>query len=115
MLDVLADSPDLRLPELFAGYEREGAAFPVDYPTSCRPQAWAAGAVPLFVRTLLGLDCGIDGRLTSAPILPPSVGRLRATVIVRGDPVTLEVRARGDRVELERVHDPRGRLASVDL
>jgi hypothetical protein len=34
-----------RLPELYGGDQAgDGAAFPVDYPASCRPQAWAAAA-----------------------------------------------------------------------
>ena len=32
------------LPELFAGMPRDGLSFPVSYPTSCSPQAWAAAS-----------------------------------------------------------------------
>ena len=32
-----------RLPETFAGYARGLTDFPVEYPTACSPQAWAAG------------------------------------------------------------------------
>src|SRR5260370_7843002 len=45
-----------RLPEVFAGYERTNTRFPVQYPTACIPQAWAAGAPMLGIRTLLGLE-----------------------------------------------------------
>lgn len=45
-----------RFPELFAGYSREEAPEPVQYPTSCSPQAWAAAATPLLVRGALGLE-----------------------------------------------------------
>ena len=44
------------MPETFAGFPRLHAGFPVRYPTSSSPQAWAAGAAFLFLRTLLGLD-----------------------------------------------------------
>jgi hypothetical protein len=43
--------PDLRLPELVAGYPRDERP-PVPYPVACRPQAWDAAALVY----LLGLD-----------------------------------------------------------
>ncbi len=43
--------PDLRLPELVAGYPRDDRP-PVPYPVACRPQAWDAAALVF----LLGLD-----------------------------------------------------------
>ena len=49
---------DYRLPEVFGGYARADTEVPVAHPTSCRPQAWAAGAVLLMLRTLLGLEPG---------------------------------------------------------
>jgi glycogen debranching enzyme len=52
---------DGRLPELFAGYERNGAEPPVEVPTSARPQAWAAGTPLLLLRALLELEPDIDG------------------------------------------------------
>src|SRR5205823_1821897 len=45
-----------RLPELFAGYERNGEEPPGMVPTSARPQAWAAGTPVLLLRALLGLE-----------------------------------------------------------
>lgn len=44
-----------RLPELFAGFERDDYGVPVRYPVADHPQAWAAGAVPYLMTTLLGL------------------------------------------------------------
>jgi glycogen debranching enzyme len=52
---------DYRLPQLFAGFDRDQGSVPVAYPTASRPHAWAAGAVLLALRTLLGLDAD-DGR-----------------------------------------------------
>jgi len=46
---------DYRLPELFAGFRRDEYGAPVRYPVACHPQAWAAGAVPYLIETLLGL------------------------------------------------------------
>lgn len=45
-----------KLPELFSGYGLETSAFPVIYPTACDPQAWAAGTVLMFLKTILGIQ-----------------------------------------------------------
>jgi glycogen debranching enzyme len=47
---------EYRLPELFAGGEREPDEAPVVVPTSARPQAWAAGTPLLLIRAQLGLE-----------------------------------------------------------
>jgi glycogen debranching enzyme len=64
-----------RLPEAFAGYRREITKYPVEYPTACSPQAWAAGAPLLLVRAFLGLE-SIGGNLIVDPVLPATIGRL---------------------------------------
>jgi glycogen debranching enzyme len=75
---------DHLLPEVFAGYPRDLTSTPVEYPTACRPHAWAAGAPLLGLRTLLGLDTGTGG-LTVAPHLGPGLGHVRLDGIpVRG-------------------------------
>jgi glycogen debranching enzyme len=62
-----------RLPELFCGFERHEGRGPTQYPVSCAPQAWAAGAVFLLLQACLGL--GIDARrqrvVLRNPHLPP--------------------------------------------
>ena len=69
---------DHRLPEVFAGYPRSEEEGPVEYPLSCSPQAWAAGAVPLLVRAMLGVEPDPEGkRLLADPVLPPDAGDLR--------------------------------------
>ncbi|MGN6429781.1 MAG: amylo-alpha-1,6-glucosidase [Gaiellaceae bacterium] len=73
-----------RLPELFAGFGRDGTNVPVPYPDALAPQAWAAGAPLLALRTLLGLDV-VDGRLRSQPRLPKELAHIRLKNIpVRG-------------------------------
>jgi glycogen debranching enzyme len=67
---------DYRLPEVFAGLPRAETAVPVEYPTPARPQAWAAGAPLLGLRTLLGMDV-VDGKLESWPAHSPGLGPLR--------------------------------------
>jgi glycogen debranching enzyme len=44
-----------RLPELFCGISRSVHLSPVPYPVACRPQAWAAGTIPLLLQEVLGL------------------------------------------------------------
>lgn len=44
VIDLAGCQPDLRLPELVAGYARDGRP-PVPYPVACRPQAWDAAAL----------------------------------------------------------------------
>jgi len=66
---------DHRLPELFAGIARDEAAMPVRYPTASSPQAWAAGAPLLGLRTLLGFDPG-DDELMADPHVPDAIGQL---------------------------------------
>ncbi|CAN5447719.1 amylo-alpha-1,6-glucosidase [soil metagenome] len=65
--------PDWRLPELYCGYELTGSEHekPVAYPVSCSPQAWASGAFPLIVRSMLGLRVDPETRsLRVEPQLP---------------------------------------------
>ncbi len=64
-----------RLPEAFAGYERARTRYPVEYPTSCSPQAWSTGAPLLLLRTMLGLEPTLD-HLLVVPAVPTSLGRL---------------------------------------
>lgn len=71
-----AEEFDYRLPEVFAGFDREITKVAVEYPTASRPQAWAAAAPLLAIRTMLGLDAE-DGVVRSAPSLPDPIRRLR--------------------------------------
>ena len=82
-----------RLPELFAGFDRAEHDFPVGYPGSCSPQAWAAASPLLMVRTLLRFEPRIPaGRLSLAPALPDAIGWLRIDdVPLLGGRITIEV------------------------
>jgi glycogen debranching enzyme len=85
-----------RLPEVFAGYARANTRYPVQYPTACTPQAWAAASPMLGIRTLLGLEP--KGEVLTAiadPVLPFWMGTLtidgipgrwgRTRVVAKGD------------------------------
>jgi glycogen debranching enzyme len=82
-----------RLPELFGGLSRDEVPFPVPYPSSCSPQAWAAASPLLFLRTILRLDPWVPhGKVWLSPVLPPGIGYLRIDRIpLAGRRVTVEV------------------------
>ena len=107
VLAAAAASPAERLPELFAGYDRDGSTRPVPYPVACRPQAWAAGAVPALVTAALGLrPDAANHRLTlRRPLLPAAVSRARLTGLRVGDAAAdLELhRSPGGAIELARL------------
>jgi glycogen debranching enzyme len=66
-----------RLPELFCGFPRDDFPYPVPYPTSCSPQAWAAATPVMLLRTLLGFDPDIPrGKVHLVPELPHDFGRI---------------------------------------
>ena len=78
LLDAASHSEGYRLPELFAGFSRTEFETPVPYPVACRPQAWAAGAIPYLVTGGLGLvPDGLGGRLrVRRPSLPRWLNRV---------------------------------------
>ena len=81
------------LPELFSGIERDALSFPVSYPTSCSPQAWAAASPLLFLRTLLRFAPDIrNAKLHLAPAVPDWIGTLRLDNIpLMGGQLAVEV------------------------
>jgi glycogen debranching enzyme len=71
---------EYQLPEVFSGLPRAETPFPIAYPTSARPQAWAAGTPVLMLQALLGLRPDLRRHtLTSvAPeVLPSWLGDIR--------------------------------------
>ena len=96
-----ADGFGGRLPELFCGFDRGEFADPVAYPTACSPQAWAAAAPFLLLRTLLRLDPAVpSGRVWCAPALPSRMLPLRVEALHIADSMaSVEISRRGWRVE----------------
>jgi glycogen debranching enzyme len=67
-----------RLPELYTGFSRDDFPVPVPYPTSCSPQAWAAAAPRLVLRSLMQLHPDIPrGQIQLSPTLPDRLLPLR--------------------------------------
>jgi glycogen debranching enzyme len=65
-----------RLPEAFAGYPRKDTRYPVEYPTACSPQAWAAGAPLLLLRALLGMTSDGEHMIVD-PALPALISQIQ--------------------------------------
>jgi glycogen debranching enzyme len=60
-----------RLPELYAGIQRQVASFPVQYSGANVPQAWAAGSVFHLLQAILGLQADApNGKFYVDPTLP---------------------------------------------
>jgi glycogen debranching enzyme len=70
-----------RLPELYCGMERTGETRPIQYPVSCSPQAWAAGAPFLMLQGALGIlpDAPAGAVHIRNPVLPTHLSKLTIT------------------------------------
>ncbi len=96
LLRALEFSPDFRLPELFAGFGVDETPFPVEYPTACRPQAWAAGTIFLLISTMMRVDIAASAH-SASPLLLDGVSWLRLSgVWLDGRRVDVEMDARLD-------------------
>ena len=86
-----------RLPELYCGFDRAEFPVPVPYPTSCSPQAWAAAAPLLMLRTLLRFDPWVPfGQLWCDPAVPERFLPMRVDGFhVAGGSVRVDVTADG--------------------
>jgi glycogen debranching enzyme len=71
---------DGRLPEAFAGLDREDTEYPIEYPSACSPQAVSAGAPLLLIRAMLGLE-PYGEHLALRPALPAGISRLEVLEI----------------------------------
>jgi len=71
-----ADALEMRLPELYCGFQRQAGEPPVAYPVACLPQAWAAGSVFMMLQACLGLTVTAEGVTVVDPRLPIGIDRL---------------------------------------
>ena len=78
LFDAAMLAADMRLPELYCGFERRPDLPFVAYPVACRPQAWAAAAPFMVLQALLGISANApEGVLTvHRPHLPAWMERL---------------------------------------
>jgi glycogen debranching enzyme len=106
-----------RLPEVFAGFSRDEFHVPVRYPVACHPQAWAAGAVPFMIESLLGLmPKAFENRLhVVRPVLPEFINQLELLGLRVGKAtVDLKFDQAPDRMATTHVIQIRGKL-DVDV
>jgi glycogen debranching enzyme len=84
-----------RLPELYCGFARDLRYYsvPAEYPVSCSPQAWAAGAVLHFCQTLVGASAdAARNRIAVQPHLLASMCDVTVErLAVSAQPVTLHI------------------------
>jgi glycogen debranching enzyme len=100
MHEAAAEMSPQRLPELFCGMTRMRGLRPVLYPVSCSPQAWASGAMFLFLQAALGIMPHASEHLLHIrdPQLPPFLDELTLAGLAVGDArVTLQFRRQGGR------------------
>jgi glycogen debranching enzyme len=72
-----------RLPETFAGYNRDLTRYPVVYPNACSPYALSTGTPLLLLRTMLGLNPDGD-HLIVQPAIPKDIGNIQLLDIPGG-------------------------------
>ncbi len=104
LFDASVAFPYFRLPELFGGETRSAHNSPVPYPVACRPQSWAAGAIPLIMQAMLGLKAEAPERRLR--VVNPRLPSWLNSVQVRGlrvgsGSVTLQYRRSGRTTHVE--------------
>jgi|AGTN01.2.fsa_nt_gi Glycogen debranching enzyme len=87
MFEAMQHQSDFRLPELFCGFDRTAAQSPIDYPVSCRPQAWAAGVVFQMLMTCINIQPDATNRRVRIvdPVLPKYLDYLELRNLRIGD------------------------------
>lgn len=104
LFDTATAFPYFRLPELFSGDARSEHNSPVPYPVACRPQAWAAGAIPYITQAMLGLQAeASEKRLRVVnPQLPQWLDWIQVRDLrVGSGRVTLQFRRSGENTNVE--------------
>ena len=86
LFDAAARFDSRRLPELFAGLERDEGSFPVQYLGANVPQAWSSAAVVHLVSVFAGLEAdAVNHTLHLRPALPSWFGDLQLDNLSVGD------------------------------
>jgi glycogen debranching enzyme len=100
LFEAASNFAGYRLPEVYSGFDRaESEHRPVPYPVACSPQAWASGALPHALWSLLGLSPeALDGRLRiERPRLPRWLEWVELRGLRVGDAaLTIKFERRGD-------------------
>lgn len=98
LFDAAGHFDSHRLPELFAGLERDPGSFPVQYLGANVPQAWASAAVVHLITVLVGLEADASAHsLSVRPALPSWLPDVRLEQLSVGDAsVDLHIKRRSD-------------------
>jgi glycogen debranching enzyme len=109
LIDAAGSFSEYRLPELFAGFARADYENPVPYPDACRPQAWAAGALPAMLVAGLGIVPNAPERrlCITRPSLPRHLSRAGLQGLRVGD-ASIDL-------EFERIATRPGQVALTDV
>jgi glycogen debranching enzyme len=92
-----------QMPELYAGLQRTGASFPVQYVGANVPQAWAAGSVFAFLQSIIGFQPhGDEGVLYLDPWLPTWLPDLTFRDLRVGAEIfDLQIHGKAEQVEID--------------
>jgi glycogen debranching enzyme len=105
-----------QMPELFGGIDRLPENFPVPYVDANIPQAWAAGAMPWLICSMLGLEAdAAQRRLHVQPVLPEWLPDLQLTHVTVGDAIVDLHFWREDEQTCWKVVQQTGELAVVEI
>jgi glycogen debranching enzyme len=86
-----------RLPELFAGADREKDGFPIQYLGANIPQAWAAGSIFMLAHAILGIEPDARAKTLSLnPTLPDWLSDLTLlNLTVAGQSISIRFKGAG--------------------
>ncbi|MEO7370476.1 MAG: amylo-alpha-1,6-glucosidase, partial [Ilumatobacteraceae bacterium] len=112
LFDAAARFDSRRLPELFAGLERDPGSFPVQYLGANVPQAWSSAAVVHLVSVFAGLEADAPNHiLRLRPALPAWLGDLHLDNLTIGDAVVdLHITRHPDERHTVEIGNRRGKL-----
>jgi len=103
VFDAAAAFQNRRLPEVFAGLQREPGAFPAQFLGANVPQAWASGAIIQLVAAIIGLQPNAaDENLAVAEAIPSWLGAVSLSGLAVGEgKVDLEVDSVGAAIKTQ--------------
>jgi glycogen debranching enzyme len=86
LFDAATTSRDMRLDELYCGFDRRPGLGPVSYPVACSPQAWAAAVPLMLVQAFLGISADAPSNVLTVyhPSLPPWLDRAEVNNLMIG-------------------------------
>ncbi len=115
LFDAAARFDSRRLPELFAGLDRDEGGFPVQYLGANVPQAWSSAALVHLVSVFAGLEADSANRiLRLRPALPSWFGDLHLVNLNVGDAaVDLHIVRHTDGTHTVDIGNQRGELEII--